>query len=79
MNDSPKNKGLRKKLVLELMKKGIKDEKVIKSINQIPRHFFYTRILKTLHMLTRPFQLDLNKRFLNHTLLLFKHRHSKSK
>ena len=26
MNDSPKNKGLRKKLVLELMKKGIKDE-----------------------------------------------------
>ena len=36
MNDSPKNKGLRKKLVLELMKKGIKDENVLKSINLIP-------------------------------------------
>ena len=40
MNDSPKNKGLRKKLVLELMKKGIKDENVLKSINLIPRHLF---------------------------------------
>ena len=26
MNDSPKQKGLRKKLVLELIKKGIKDK-----------------------------------------------------
>ena len=40
MNDSPKNKGLRKKLVLELMKKGIKDENVLKSISIIPRHLF---------------------------------------
>ena len=35
MNDSPKNKGLRKKLVLELMKKGIKDENVLNSINPV--------------------------------------------
>ncbi len=40
MNDSPKQKGLRKKLVLELIKKGIKDENVLKAINLIPRHFF---------------------------------------
>ena len=40
MNDSPKQKGLRKKLVLELIKKGIKDENVLNAINLIPRHFF---------------------------------------
>ena len=45
MNDSPKNKGLRKKLVLELMKKGIKDENVLKSINLIPRHLFLHKLL----------------------------------
>ena len=79
MNDSPKNKGLRKKLVLELMKKGIKDENVLKSINLIPRQLFLHKDFEILHMLTSHFQLVLNKRFLNHTLLLFRHRHLKSK
>lgn len=40
MNDSPKQKGLRKKLVLELIKKGINDENVLNAIHLIPRHFF---------------------------------------
>ena len=33
MKDSNKHKGLRKKLVLELLNKGIRDEKVLNAIN----------------------------------------------
>ncbi len=40
MLDSYKHKGLRKNLVDELRVKGIKDEKVLVAINEIPRHFF---------------------------------------
>lgn len=39
-DDDYKHKGLRKQLVDELRKKGIKDEKVLAAINNIPRHFF---------------------------------------
>lgn len=38
--DDYKHKGLRKQLVDELRQKGIKDEKVLAAINNIPRHFF---------------------------------------
>jgi protein-L-isoaspartate(D-aspartate) O-methyltransferase len=40
MNDSYLHKGLRKKLVEELVKKGIKDQLVISAINKVPRHLF---------------------------------------
>ncbi|MCF8296818.1 MAG: protein-L-isoaspartate(D-aspartate) O-methyltransferase [Saprospiraceae bacterium] len=40
MIDSFKHKGLRKKLVEEIRRKGIKDEKVLSAIEAIPRHFF---------------------------------------
>lgn len=40
MVDSYRHKGMRKHLVEELRKKGIKNEKVLKAINTIPRHFF---------------------------------------
>ncbi|UKJ06634.1 protein-L-isoaspartate(D-aspartate) O-methyltransferase [Solitalea lacus] len=40
MLDSYKHKGLRKVLVKQLREKGIKDEKVLISIEKIPRHFF---------------------------------------
>src|SRR5690606_29183693 len=38
--DSYFHKGLRKKLINTLREKGIKDEKVLKAIGEIPRHFF---------------------------------------
>jgi protein-L-isoaspartate(D-aspartate) O-methyltransferase len=41
MNDLPKHKGLRKKLVDRLKEKGITDDKVLAVIGQVPRHLFY--------------------------------------
>lgn len=40
MEDSFKHQGLRRKLVEEIKKKGIKDEKVLNAIGKIPRHLF---------------------------------------
>ena len=38
--DNYRHKGLRKKLVDEVKKKGITDEKVLEALNTVPRHFF---------------------------------------
>ncbi|MDC3390090.1 protein-L-isoaspartate(D-aspartate) O-methyltransferase [Flavobacteriales bacterium] len=40
MGDSFRHKGLRKQLVDELIRKGIKNTKVLDAINTIPRHLF---------------------------------------
>ncbi len=40
MQDTFRHQGLRKRLVQELKGEGIKDEKVLKAIEKIPRHFF---------------------------------------
>ena len=40
MEDSFRHKGLRKKLVEEIRRKGITDEKVLNAINTVPRHLF---------------------------------------
>jgi len=40
MKDTYRHKGLRKKLVEEIEKKGIHDKKVLDSINKVPRHLF---------------------------------------
>ncbi len=40
IEDSYKHKGLRRKLVEELKEKGIKDEKVLLAIGNVPRHAF---------------------------------------
>ena len=39
-DDTYRHKGLRKKLTEIVEKKGITDEKVLETINKIPRHFF---------------------------------------
>ena len=39
-SDNYRHKGLRKKLVSELRKKGIIDEKILEAIGSIPRHYF---------------------------------------
>lgn len=40
MEDSFQHKGLRRKLVEEIRRKGIHDEKVLEAINKVPRHLF---------------------------------------
>ncbi len=40
MNDTYRHKGLRKILVEEVHSKGIKDEKVLNAMMNVPRHFF---------------------------------------
>jgi protein-L-isoaspartate(D-aspartate) O-methyltransferase len=40
MNDTYRHKGLRKQLVDEIRRKGIKDENVLQAIEAIPRHLF---------------------------------------
>jgi protein-L-isoaspartate(D-aspartate) O-methyltransferase len=41
--DSYKHKGMRNGLVKLLREKGIRDEKVLKAIGQVPRHFFFEK------------------------------------
>lgn len=40
MEDLYRHKGMRKKLMESIRKKGIQDERVLEAINTIPRHFF---------------------------------------
>jgi len=40
MVDSYKHKGQRKKLVKEITRKGIRNERVLRAIEQVPRHYF---------------------------------------
>jgi len=40
LSDTYKHRGLRKMLVDNLRRKGIKDEKVLSAINEVPRHLF---------------------------------------
>jgi protein-L-isoaspartate(D-aspartate) O-methyltransferase len=40
MEDTYLHKGLRKKLMEEIRRKGIHDEKVLEAINKVPRHLF---------------------------------------
>lgn len=41
MNDTYRHKGLRIRLVQEIVQKGIKDERVLNAIGTIPRHLFF--------------------------------------
>lgn len=43
LEDSFKFKGRRKRLVQELRNKGIRDEKVLDAILQVPRHYFFPK------------------------------------
>jgi protein-L-isoaspartate(D-aspartate) O-methyltransferase len=43
LKDTYKHKGLRKRLVEDLISKGIRHEKVLQAILHVPRHFFFDR------------------------------------
>ncbi len=40
LHDTYRHKGMRKKLVAQLVEKGIEDQRVLEAINSIPRHLF---------------------------------------
>jgi protein-L-isoaspartate(D-aspartate) O-methyltransferase len=41
--DSYRHKGMRKALIKQLREKGIRDEKVLKAIEAVPRHYFFEK------------------------------------
>lgn len=41
--DDYKHKGMRRSLVRTLVRKGIRDERVLQAIQQVPRHFFFEK------------------------------------
>jgi protein-L-isoaspartate(D-aspartate) O-methyltransferase len=43
MEDSYKHKGMRRSLIRTIREKGIKSERVLESINKVPRHFFFEK------------------------------------
>ena len=61
MKDTSKHKGLRKKLVEELIKKGIKSKSVLNIINQIPRHLFIDRDFESHAYIDKAFPIGSNQ------------------
>lgn len=43
MKDTYKHKGLRKRLIEELIHKGVKDEAVLQAMLHVPRHYFFDK------------------------------------
>ena len=68
MKDTFRHKGLRKILVEKLIVKGIKNNKVLEMINEIPRHLFMDNAFVQFAYQIKPFQLEVDKLFLNLTL-----------
>ncbi|HML58537.1 MAG TPA: protein-L-isoaspartate O-methyltransferase, partial [Ferruginibacter sp.] len=55
--DTYRHKGLRKKLVDGLREKGIRDERVLTAIENVPRHFFLDSALDNIAYEDRPFPI----------------------
>ena len=57
MIDDFRHKGLRMQLVEELRSKGIKDEKVLRAISEIPRHLFIDQAFLKFAYQDKPFPI----------------------
>jgi protein-L-isoaspartate(D-aspartate) O-methyltransferase len=57
MNDNTRHKGKRKKLISELIAKGIRNEQVLKAIGKIPRHLFINSSFEEYAYQDKPFQI----------------------
>ena len=57
MQDTFRHQGLRKRLILELESLGIKDERVLKAIEKIPRHFFIDTTFEDNAYENKPFSI----------------------
>ncbi len=58
MEDTYKHKGLRKQLVLEISKKGVKNSAVLAAIGKIPRHYFFDPIFENHAYEDKAFPID---------------------
>ncbi len=56
--DSYRHKGLRKKMIDTLMSKGIKDDRVLDAMSEIPRHFFLDPMFAEWAYKDVPFPID---------------------
>lgn len=61
MNDTYRHKGLRKRLIETLRKKGIQSEKVLNAMMQIPRHFFLDKAFEELAYEDKAFPIGLEQ------------------
>lgn len=55
--DTFKHKGMRRQLIDELRKKGIKDERILDAFNAVPRHFFLDLAFQEQAYSNMPFQI----------------------
>ncbi len=57
MIDSYRHKGMRRRLLEKLREKGIKDQRVLDAMNQIPRHFFMDKAFEEIAYDDRAFPI----------------------
>jgi protein-L-isoaspartate(D-aspartate) O-methyltransferase len=57
LEDNFRHQGLRRNLVMELEKKGIRDQAVLNAIGKIPRHFFFETALVNHAYQDKPFPI----------------------
>ena len=72
MEDSYIHQGLRKKLIDKLVDRGIRDEKVLSAIDNVPRHLFMDKAFLKFAYVDKAFPIEITKPYLNLLLLLFK-------
>jgi protein-L-isoaspartate(D-aspartate) O-methyltransferase len=61
LEDSHKHKGLRKKLVEEIRRMGITDERVLNAINSVPRHHFLSSAFLEIAYNNKAFQIGVGQ------------------
>lgn len=61
MNDTYRHKGLRKRLIATLAKKGIQSKKVLEAMMEIPRHFFLDKAFEELAYEDKAFPIGLEQ------------------
>lgn len=61
LSDHYKHRGMRQQLVKKLRAKGIRDEKVLDAISQVPRHVFVDRAFEDHIYNDRPFSIGANQ------------------
>jgi len=57
LKDTYRHKGLRKKLIKQIRKKGIHDERVLAAMNALPRHFFLEKAFDDWAYEDKPFPI----------------------
>ena len=72
MRDSSKDKGLRKRLVDQLVLKGIKSKIVIDALLKVPRHLFIDQDFETHAYIDKAFPIDSEQTIAQHFTVAFK-------